>query len=59
MDYSDYLLWIELCTVAIVFGIGLWSFTVAHRRAEKRRGAKLGGGRRYDMRRDGQRLSLD
>jgi hypothetical protein len=33
MDYSYILLWIELCTVAIVMGIGLWSVRSPSRRS--------------------------
>jgi hypothetical protein len=60
MDYSSYyLLWIGLCAVTIVIGLGLWSVKSADRGARTQRRATLPVGREHDMRRDGQRLSLD
>jgi hypothetical protein len=60
MEYSNYLLlWIEICAVTIVFGIGLWSVKSTGRDAKRQRRATLPFGREHDMRRDGQRQSLD
>jgi hypothetical protein len=60
MEYSNYLLlWIEICAVTIVFGIGLWSVRSTGRDAKTRRRATLPFGGEHDMRRDSQGLSLD
>jgi hypothetical protein len=59
MDYNKYLLLIEVCTVVIVIGIGLWSVKSADRGAKTRPRATLPGQREADLRRDGQSLTTD
>jgi hypothetical protein len=58
MDYSTYyLLWIGLCAVPIVIGVGLWTVKSVGGQAKTQRRATLPVAREHDMRRDG--LSLD
>jgi hypothetical protein len=58
MDYSTYyLLWIGLCAVTIVIGLGVWSVKSADSGAKTPRRAILPVGSEHDMRHDG--LSLD
>lgn len=58
MHYSYILLCIELCTVAIVTGIGRWGFR-SHRGSGTRDGAENPGAGVAHVRRHVQRMSVD
>jgi hypothetical protein len=56
--YYDNVFWLELAALAIVAGFGIWRMRLSRRKAAVESVAH-GVPRGYDMRRDGQRLSMD
>jgi ABC-type nickel/cobalt efflux system permease component RcnA len=59
MDHDTLLLALELAALAIVIGFGVWRFNRVSRRSNAVRQSDAPSRAGYDMRRDGQRLSVD
>jgi hypothetical protein len=59
MDHDTVVLAIECMALAIAVALGIWRFKSAHRSSAHAGGAIRPAARAYDMRRDGQRLSME
>ena len=59
MDYDMLLLAVELAALAIAIAFGIWRLNRVQKRSHAARPLQRAVARAYDMRRDGQRLSMD
>lgn len=59
MDLDTVVLVVELAALAIAIGFGVWRFSFVRRQANAAKVSQYPGARAYDMRREGQRLSME
>ena len=59
MDHDTVVLAIECVALAIAVAVGIWRFKSTHRLSTQPEHAYRPAAPAYDMRRDGQRLSMD
>jgi hypothetical protein len=59
VDHDTVVLVVELAALAIAIAIGVWRFNFVHRRSNAAKLSQRPAARAYDMRREGQRLSME